>query len=717
MAASNGPTQWRFFRAGGFDQVQLESGDELLALGSLDQKLWVALACPVAGVELDPRTLELIDADHDGFIRAPEVLSALDWVGKRLKRADLVVEGTGAVPLSEIDETTEEGSRLLASAYTILNNLGKAGAGCVTIEDATDTEAIFSRTRFNGDGIVTPFSADDETLAAWITDIIACLGSETDRSGEPGIGGDILLKFDKETEDWLAWRGRIGNDEIAVMGDTPEDTLRLWEEVKGKIEDFFLRCRLAAYDNRAAVAMNPTEEHLAALSSLNLAEAEDSIAALPLSGTNLRHSLHLKEGINPAWQARMERFGSLIAAPILGNTESLSVTQWEMVKEKISVCEGWWNGRPVTPVAALGADRLKEWQNSGVAARLSSLIEQDLAKKAEYEAVVEVEKLARLCRDIFTLINNFVSFRDFYTGRGKAIFQAGTLYLDGRSYDLCVQVKDVAKHALLATYSRVYLLYCDCVRNGSEKMTIAAAVTNGDCDQLMVGRNGVFYDRQGNDWNATIVRIVDHPISIRQAFWAPYKRIGRMVGEQIQKMAAARSKAAEEKAAMALMQTGQKKEDPKSTQQQLFDAGKFAGIFAAIGLAIGAIGTALASVVTGFLRLAWWQMPLAVLGVMLVISGPSIVIAWFKLHQRNLGPILDANGWAVNSRAKLNIPFGASLTELPRLPEGAKQSLADPYAEKRVPWKRWAVLLLLLGLALLAWRHGVIGRYVSCIGR
>ena len=50
--------------------------------------------------------------------------------------------------------------------------------------------------------------------------------------------------------------------------------------------------------------------------------------------------------------------------------------------------------------------------------------------------------------------------------QGKATFQAGTLYLDGRSCDLCVPISDVAKHAAVATLSRVCLVYCDCVRRG-----------------------------------------------------------------------------------------------------------------------------------------------------------------------------------------------------------------------------------------------------------
>src|SRR5690606_17542896 len=131
-----------------------------------------------------------------------------------------------------------------------------------------------------------------------------------------------------------------------------------------------------------------------------------------------------------------------------------------------------------------------------------------------------------------------------------------------------------------------------------------------------------------------------------------------------------------------------------------FDIARFAGIFAALGLAVGALGAALASMVTGFLGLKAWQMPLALLGLMLVISGPSMAMAFFKLRNRNLGPILDANGWAVNARARINIPFGTELTRVARLPEGAERSLRDPYAEKSAPWKLYFFLGILVALAL-----------------
>ena len=317
-------------------------------------------------------------------------------------------------------------------------------------------------------------------------------------------------------------------------------------------------------------------------------------------------------------------------------------------------------------------------------------------------------KLVRYHRDLFRLLNNFVSFRDFYTPGPKVIFQAGTLYLDGRSCELCLRIDDIGKHSALASLSGAYLAYCDCQRRGgAEKMTIVAAFTNGDADNLMVGRNGMFFDWHGQDWDATIVKIVDHPISVRQAFWYPYKRIGRMIGEQIEKMAAAREKAVQDQTAAGIADTAQKTEAGKAPAAP-FDVGKFAGIFAAIGLAIGAIGTAIAAVVTGFLGLKAWQMPLAIVGLILLISGPSVIIAYLKLRKRNLAPLLDANGWAINTRAIINIPFGTSLTHVAALPPGAQRSFTDPYAEKKRPWKFYLFLLVLIGVIAFLWHKGYI---------
>lgn len=699
---------WRFFRAGGFDQVLLESGADLAALRHLDQKLWVALSCPVQGVEFDPRTLELLDSDQDGHLRAPEILAAIAWATPRLTSLDLLVSPRDSLPLAAISRTSAEGERLFASARSILSHLGKEDAAEISVAEATDQAAIFAESRCNGDGVITARTAVDPDLAAWIGTIIERQGAIADRSGEDGINAATLEAFAAEIEGWLTWRDAAPN----LLAEAPASELdslsTLWLEVRDKVEDFFVRCRLAAFDPRAAIALNSSDEGLLALAPQALSTSSSELLALPLALIDAAALLPLGQGLNPAWSARIERFNRELLFPLLGPREFLSAREWERIKEELSLLADWWQARVDTPLIVLGEGRLRQWREEGVATKLQALIEEDLLVQAEAEGVIEVETMTRLCRDFFPLLNNFVSFRDFYTRREKAIFQAGRLYLDGRSCDLCVPVIDPAKHAALASLSRLFLVYCDCTRSGgSEKMTIAAAVTSGETDQIRLGRNGIFYDRQGRDWDATVVRLIEHPIDLRQSFWSPYRRVGRMIGDQMQKLAAARSKATEEKAAGSILQSGQSATEGKVPPQP-FDVAKFAGIFAALGLAVGAIGTALASVVTGLFRLAWWQIPLVFIVVMLLISGPAMFLDWLKLRQRNLGPLLDANGWAVNARARINLPFGATLTQIARLPAGSRQLLADPFAEKKQGWKIWLLLLLVVAALVFAWQNGWI---------
>src|SRR5262245_5566022 len=140
-------------------------------------------------------------------------------------------------------------------------------------------------------------------------------------------------------------------------------------------------------------------------------------------------------------------------------------------------------------------------------------------------------------RDFGRILRNFVNFSDFYS-KQDGVFQAGTLYLDARAMHLCIPVADAARHAVLAAASDACLVYCDITRNGETKQ-IVAALTNGDAEQIFIGRNGVFYDRKGNDWDATVTKVVANPISVRAAFWAPYKKLVKTIEDNIQKRAQA----------------------------------------------------------------------------------------------------------------------------------------------------------------------------------
>ena len=179
--------RWRFYRLGGFDQVRLETAEDIRHLGQLDQKLWAALSCPVSGLEFDSRCLELLDSDHDGRVRVQEILAAVNWTSSVLNNMDTLLAGAKELPLQAIDSGNAEGRQLIASARRLLEYLGKPQADAVSIEDVANTDTLLHDSKFNGDGIVAFHVTDDETTRKLIAEIMSCVGSEQDRSGQPGI--------------------------------------------------------------------------------------------------------------------------------------------------------------------------------------------------------------------------------------------------------------------------------------------------------------------------------------------------------------------------------------------------------------------------------------------------------------------------------------------------------------------------------------------------
>jgi hypothetical protein len=697
---------WKFFRAGGFDQVRLETSQDLLHLDQLDKKLWVALACPTTGVEFDTKTLALIDADKDGRIRPPEILAATRWALSCLRNPDDLLKGSSTLPLTSINDATAEGKQLLASAKQILVNLGKKDAASISLEDTSDTVKIFAQTQFNGDGIVPVDAAEDEPTRAVINDIIACYGAELDRSGKPGISQARADQFFADAQaysDW--WKKAEGDAAVLPLDGSTTVAALTFQTVRNKLDDYFTRCRLAAFDPRAVSALNREEKEYLAFAAKDLTLKTAEIASFPLAQVEAGKPLPLGEGLNPAWRDLIESFNKQIVAPLLKGRTALTENDWQLIQSKFVAYEGWTALKAGAAVEKLGLKRVREILSGNSRQVIGELIARDKALEPEANAIATVERLIRCHRDLYKLLNNFVSFRDFYSRKDKAIFQAGTLYLDQRSCDLCLTVEDAGRHALMAALAGTYLAYCDCARKATgEKMTIVAAFTGGDSDNLMVGRNGVFYDRKGRDWDATISKIVDNPISLRQAFWSPYKKLVRMIEEQIAKRAAAADAAAstQMQATTAGTVAGAPPQPPKK-----IDTGTLAAIGLVLTTLLGALGTIFARI----LGLPWWQIPLAFVGIILAISLPSMIIATLKLRKRNLGPILDANGWAINSRARVNVPFGASLTQVATLPPGSKRDLVDPFAEKKQPWPVYVLLVILIGGAFVWWQ-GKLDRFL-----
>ena len=130
--------RFRFFRAGGVDQVVIDSGADITHLDELDQKLWLALSCPTRGLEFDSRTLDLIDTDHDGHIRPLEMTAAIRWLRDAFISLDDLFKGEAKVKLAAINGDTALGKELLAECHHVLESLGRPSDDSISVEDIAD---------------------------------------------------------------------------------------------------------------------------------------------------------------------------------------------------------------------------------------------------------------------------------------------------------------------------------------------------------------------------------------------------------------------------------------------------------------------------------------------------------------------------------------------------------------------------------------------------
>ena len=716
MTENSKKYKWEFENIGGTSRVMISKGEDIAHLEELDTKMWTVHSCPVKGLEIDEKSLAYIDCDSDGKIRVNDVISTSKWITSVLKNPDILLEGNDSIDINQINTETPEGLKLYNSAQQILKNLNKDGL-IISIAETSNQSAIFANTQFNGDGVITELSTDNIQEKAAISAAVAVMGGVQDRSGIQGVNANQIEAFYANLAEYATWHD---NAVTPPFGDKTDKAVEAYKVLDGKIKDFFMRSKLALFSPDSVTVLDVQTARIEAISGENLQDKLEEIAQYPISRITGKPEIDLNAPINPAW---VEKFDAIKSIAIGEDKTSLTESDWNEIGNQFATYTAWKNAKAGADVESLGIETIKTLLAQNKKDALLSLVAKDIDLKEEAENIEMVDKFLHIQRDIFRLLKNFITFHDFYNKDKsvKAIFQSGTLIIDQRACNFCIKVNDSATHSASSVASGMYLVYCDCTTKiKHEKLQIVAAITVGDIGNIMVGKNAIYYDNDGLEWDAVITKVVDNPISISQAFWSPYRRIATAVENLI-------NKSAEEKDSKLMADATDKinampssiptpstvsKESASSGSAPAptppFDIAKFAGIFAAIGMALGMIGSALASLAKGIFALEWWQIILSFLGLLLTISGPAMIMAWLKLRRRNIAPLLNANGWAINAVSKISIPFGESLTEIAQYP---KLRLKDPYAKSGMSaWKK--VLISIITIAAII---GGVAAYIYFI--
>ena len=686
---------WNYENIGGSTRVKITTGADIAHLADLDLKKWTVLSCPTAGLDIDEKSLKYVDTDNDGRIRVNDVIATSQWLTAVVKDADLLVKGVDCIDVEAFNQEHADGKKLYNSAKQILVNLAKEGS-VISLADTKDITAIFAKTRFNGDGVITEQTAEADDEKAVVAAIVNTLGGVADRCGVNGANAELIEKFYQALADYVAW------SEAAVEAPYGADTdkaIEAYNALDAKVKDYFVRAKLASFAPESATKLDVQTGLIEAISADNLTAKTDEIAAYPIARITGKADLAIDAAINPAWASKFKTLISIVKP----EEKTLTEESWAAIGATFAAYNAWKASKKGGEVEALGVDTIKKMLADDKKQALLDLMAQDLELKETADGIDMVDKFLHIYRDFYRLLRNYVTFQDFYCRdkKVKAIFQSGRLLIDQRECRLCMNVADMAKHNTMAPTSGIYLVYCDCTTKASAaKRSIVAAITVGDIGDLFVGKNAIYFDNDGLMWDAVITKIVENPISVGQAFWSPYRRMAKTIENLINKSAAEKDAAMMKDADAKINAASAAKpaEGDAKAPAPPFDIAKFAGIFAAIGVAVGMIGTALSGLVESFKGFTWWQYIGIFIGIMMFISGPAMVLAWMKLRRRNIAPLLNANGWAVNASSKINILFGETLTDVAKFP---KLKLKDPYAKKGLPaWAKWLISLAALVVVL-----------------
>jgi len=658
--------KWKFFKSARCVQVKLETGEDLAALKELDQKLWTVLAASTDGLRFDPATLKLLDSDGDGRIRVPEVRAAVEWMKVRFKSLDFLFKGKDSLALSDIDDSTDEGKALLKSFKNILLRADKAESSEIALADVMSTKDIFNAQPFNGDGVVTAKSTSDADVSAAVASIVSCTGGVPDRSGEAGVDQATADAFFADAADYIAWKA--GADAAAVIGEGTAAGYAALQAVEEKIDEFF----------------TPPED-------------------MPLVTNEPDIELPLTQGVHPLWLGKFREFAKVAVAPALGveTAEKLSRDDWAAVKAKFAPYAAWVGAKAGASVEGVGDDALAALVKDGkMQAKVNDLIQKDLALAGEYDRLVDCERALRYAANLSTWLCNYVNQANLYDTERDCVFRTGTLYIDGRACELCFHVADEGAHSALAERSKCCLLYAKLMRRATgETREVCAVITAGYTSSLYAGRNGIFYDCDGNDWDAVVAKVVESQVSLKEAFWAPWVKIGTTIAEQCKKFLSSKQDAAVAKVGDGVTAAASAPAAPAVQPAPASNGAAIASSVAALGVGVGMAGAACAGLIGLVAGLPAWKVLAGVVAIILLVSLPSVILTWFKLRARDLGAILNACGWAVNRPLYFSLGLARTFTRPATMPVGAAVA-RDPYA--KYGWVKWVLLLLVVALGAAA---------------
>jgi len=650
---------FKFQQLGSSHHLLIEDYKDLQEILELDEALWIATTAPTSTLKADSIFLKLIDSDSDDRIRAEELKEAIRFLLNNLKEYSGIQEGNTVLQLSAINTETELGQQISTSATKVLNRLGKEPA-CVDLDEVREVKEEVLKGGLDQAGIVLQEAAKDIQSKKCIEDILNTVGGKEHQSGKHGIDTDSVATFFAECELYLNWRLEAGSldsneyTQILPLGNNTERGYELLQSISKKLTQYFLLCDVKRLNPKLLERALEEPEANIALNLMHIEQAESYLSDAPITRLNPDGVLDLNAEMNPFFRKNITEFTHTVVAPLLGEQESVNKEDLHRLQTLFTPYVQWLERKPAVKIESIEARIVSNYlDDSSYRQTLEDLIAKSHLTAFDLKNLKELERLLLYQMYMLPLVNSFVSFPKLYNPAERALFEEGSLVMDGRHFTLAVKVGDRKHHIETSKSSNIFVMYCELYGKDSEiKYEVAIPVTSGNRGALHLNKWGIFNHISGEELHAKVVDIVENPISVGEAVIDPFIRINKAFFTKLEEFS---SKAEEQLFNKAAQGKDTKKKDGAS--------GSF---LAGGGVAIAALGSSFAFITKTLAGLTLNTVIWALLVVAGLIAIPAAIATYYKLSRRDLSTILEGSGWGLNARMKLTKSQADTFTYRPK---------------------------------------------------
>ncbi len=670
----------------------IESAADLKAARETDETLWVATGAPISAFRLDMEFLRYLDQDQDQRIKSGELKNAVDWLLSVLSDPGGIDRAATDLRPETVNDLHPDGKfirplleRIRGDDPTV--SLAKIRKWRARLESRPVSEA----------GVVLPEAAEREDVRKLMEDLLKVMPGAAHPSGKNGVNEATLHDFLALAKARQAWRAQAAGDEpggrseVRPLGDDTPAAHAVYLQIRDAIDRFYALCDVVAMNPDALPQLWPGPP--VPQDAENAEDIQSHLRKAPLAQPNPEGLLRIDKRVNPAFARLLHEFRAKLIVPYFDKTdEILNRNDWQRLRTAMERHGEWKAAEPGPHLAPLGAERVREIAESPRLQDVRNLINTQISAAVDLNQVRLTEKLALFQGHLLEFANNFISFPQLYAPDERAAFEEGSLILDGRRFNLAVRVPDRAQYLKGIEGGTMFIMILKLEHpRRPEGWEIAVPATSGRQGNLKVGKHGIFQHVDGTEWFATILHIVDNPISLNEAMAAPFIRLGQSFTRKVEAM----TQAAEKK----LDQSGEFLESPPPPPPPPPAPGGNGQMLAGGGIAIAALGSSLAFMTKTFAGLTLPQILGGLLVAILAFLIPSAIIAAIRLSKRDLSVFLEAGGWGINSRMRLGRAQRFAFTGKPAYPDNSS------FQRNRIWWlvrALWIVFALYLAVQTLS---------------